>query len=105
MAPSSKRLAKDLRAPVGIRDGNPFPIIASLTAPVEKFVILPLDGNVDVSDEIIYILYLIVVIKKGRGIPKPRPLITTPLLPLADYSKGDSLATASLGSFSLTESE
>lgn len=74
MAPSSKRLAKDLRAPVGIRDGNPFPIIASLTAPVSKFVILPLDGNVDVSDEIIYILYLIVVIKKGTGNTKTPPL-------------------------------
>jgi len=57
IAPSSKRLARDLRAHVGIRDGSPLPIIASLTAPVLKFVILPLDGNVDISDEII-ILYI-----------------------------------------------
>lgn len=53
IAPSSKRLARDFSAHVGISDGKPLPIIASLMAPVEKLVIDPLDGKIELSDEII----------------------------------------------------
>lgn len=77
VAPSSKRLASDFNAHVGIKDGKPLPSIASLTAPVEKFVIDPLDGSVELSDVII-LFYLYFFKKKGeRGNTK------TPLPPIA----------------------